>query len=265
MCLYDGSLQIQAPAEDHGHLTKPHLYLVGAGISFPDHLTLESIEIMASCTLICSNLPQSGLETFPEHLRSKCQSLWPIYQDNRNRADNYKDVAQAVIDATVAKPPVAWMTSGHPLIFDSVSQILLKAGRTRGWNVRVVPAISCIDTILAEVKYDPANGLLIYEASGLVLRRLPLIPSFATLLLQPSAFGSEVAHYSSNWMPDLAPLRDYLLRFYGPKQECAFVRSHSMLGGNAQIYSIDLADMASAPFEAIAGSTLFLRARGNCN
>jgi hypothetical protein len=249
---------MEAHANNDKHLTKPHLYLMGAGVSYPEQLTLESIEIMSSCTRICSNLPQSSLDRFPAHLRSKCQSLWPLYQEERKRADNYEDVAQAVIEATAATPPVAWLTSGHPLIFDSVSQYLLEAGRLRGWNIRVVPAISCIDTILAEVGYDPANGMVVYEASGLVIRRLPLIPSFATLLLQPSAFGSEVTHYSAEWSPNLAPLRDYLLRFYGPKHRCAFVRSYSLLGGTAQIYWTDLAQMALSPFEAVAGSTLFV-------
>jgi hypothetical protein len=244
--------------EKREHEAKPRLYLVGAGVSFPEHLTAQTIEILRECKRICSNLPQADLDTLSEDLRSKCQSLWSLYQENRDRADNYRDVAHAVIDATAAAPPVAWMTPGHPLMFDSVSQTLLEAGRSLGWNVQVVPAISCIDTILAEVGYDPANGLLIYEAHGLVMQRLPLIPSFATLLLQPSAFGSDVTHYSTEWSPNLAPLRDYLLRFYQAQYECAFVRSASPQSGPAQIFWIELGKLASAPFDVIAGSTLFV-------
>ena len=140
---------------------KPRLYLLGAGVSFPEHLTLQTLDILGACNRICSNLPQSDLDLLPNDLRIKCRSLWPIYQENRNRSDNYEDVSRAVLEAADNEPPVAWLTPGHPLIFDSVSQSLLKSGRDRGWNVQVTPAISSIDTILAEVGYDPANGLLV--------------------------------------------------------------------------------------------------------
>jgi len=256
--VYLSTIRLEVQVVDNSEQTEPRLYLMGAGVSFPEHLTVQSIDILTACRTICSNLPQLDLETFPENLRSKCQSLWPLYQESRGRADNYRDVAQAVVDAAIAAPPVAWMTSGHPVIFDSVSKILLESGRARGWIVQVVPAVSCIDTILAEVEYDPADGLVVYEATGLVMRRLPLVPSFATMLLQPSAFNSDISHYSTEWSPNLAPLRDYLLQFYRPEHKCAFVRSYSVHGGPARITWIELASMASAPFDAVAGSTLFV-------
>jgi hypothetical protein len=237
---------------------RPRLYLLGAGVSFPEHLTLQTLDILGACNRICSNLPQSDLDLLPSDLRSKCQSLWSIYQENRNRTENYQDVSQAVLHAADTEPPVAWLTPGHPLIFDSVSQNLLKSGRARGWNVQVEPAISCVDTILAEVGYDPANGLLIYEAYSLVMQRLPIIASSATLLLQPSAFGSDLTHYQSTWTPDLSSLRDYLLHYFNPAHACAFVRSHSLQGAPPQICWKQLGELASASADDIAGSTLFV-------
>jgi hypothetical protein len=237
---------------------KPRLYLLGAGVSFPEHLTLQTLDILGACNRICSNLPQSDLDLLPSDRRGKCQSLWSVYQEDRNRTENYQDVSQAVLQAADTEPPVAWLTPGHPLIFDSVSQNLLKSGRARGWNVQVAPAISCVDTILAEVGYDPANGLLIYEAYSLVMQRLPIIPSSATLLLQPSAFGSDLTHYQSTWAPDLSPLRDYLLHYFNPTHSCAFVRSHSLQGAPPQICWKQLGELVSASADDIAGSTLFV-------
>jgi tetrapyrrole methylase family protein/MazG family protein len=241
---------------------KPRLYLLGAGVSFPEHLTLQSLDILAACNRICSNLPQADLDLLPGNLRGKCHSLWSTYQENRNRTDNYQDVCQAVLKAAESEPPVAWLTPGHPLIFDSVSQGLLKLGRAKGWNVQVIPAISCIDTILAEVGYDPANGLLVYEAQALVMQQLPLVPSSATLLLQPSAFGSDLTHYQSMWRPDLTPLRDYILQYFGPDHRCGFVRSHSRQGAPFQICWKALGELASASADDVAGSTLFVPSAG---
>lgn len=234
------------------------LYLVGAGVSFPDHLTLQTIEILTACKKIYTNLPASDLEALPLNLRTKCLSVWSLYQENRAREENYNDIAQAVLDGAADSRPCAWMTPGHPMIFDSVTQTLLKAGRTLGWTVLVVPGISSLDTILAEVGYDPADGLLVHEATALVFQGLPLLPSFAALLLQPSAFGTSATHYSDEWRADLSPLRDYLLRFYSAEHACAFVRSSSTSGELPAISWQQVGDLTSVPTEALVGSTLFV-------
>lgn len=234
------------------------LYLVGAGVSFPDHLTLQTIEILTACNKIYTNLPEPALDALPQNLRVKCLSVWPLYQENRARTENYNDIAQTVIDGAADSRPCAWMTPGHPMIFDSVTQTLLKAGRALGWTVVVAPAISSLDTILAEVGYDPADGLLVHEATALVFQGLPLLPSFAALLLQPSAFGSSITHYSDGWRADLSPLRDYLLRFYAAEHECAFVRSSSANGQLAEIAWQRVGNLTLVPTEALMGSTLFI-------
>jgi hypothetical protein len=238
------------------------LYILGAGVSFPEHITVQTLRILNLCKRICSNLPQVELDKFPENLRAKCTSLWPLYQEDRTRSDNYNDVAEAVLAATASDRPVAWLTPGHPLIFDSVSQTLLQNGPRRGFRVDVGPAISCIDTIMSQLGYDPANGLLIQDATSVVMRNLPLTPSSALLLFQPSAFGSPLTHYESDWSADLSPLRDYLCRFYPPHHPCAFVRSFSPQGGPAQVNWCAIGEITAAPFEVVAGTTLFVPALG---
>jgi tetrapyrrole methylase family protein/MazG family protein len=238
--------------------TQADLYILGAGVWFPEHLTGQTIRILTACKRICSNLPQEDLDSLPPGLRAKCTSLWQLYQENRDRSENYKMVAQAVLDAVAVERPVAWMTPGHPLIFDSVSQALLELAPQQGWKVEVVPAISCIDTVLAQLGYDPAGGLVVYEATSLVGQKLPLLPWFATLLLQPSAFGSSLTHYSSRWTPDLTPLRDHLLNFYPATHRCAFVRSYSPRVGPSQVSWWELGNLTSAEFDVLAGTTLFI-------
>src|SRR4051794_28275559 len=102
-----------------------NLYLVGAGVSFPIHLTVQTIDILTACSRICTNLPDSRLAFLPVDLLSKCDCLWPMYLDERDRSDNYRDVADKVLETVEQMRSVAWMTPGHPYIFDSVSQTLL--------------------------------------------------------------------------------------------------------------------------------------------
>lgn len=235
------------------------VYLVGAGIIFPEQLTIESVEILTLCKRIGTNLPEAILDGLPEDLRAKCVSLWSLYQDGRIRTENYMDVFNAIVELTEVDTPIAWLTPGHPVIFDSVSASLLTEGKVRGWNVRVIPAISSIDTMLAELGYDPAHGMLIHEATGLVRRRIPVTRSIALMLLQPAVFDVNVAIIAGDSAgPDLSPLRDYLCEFYAAEHRCAFIRSASKLGEQDLVTWTLLRDLASVPYDRVAGSTLFV-------
>lgn len=235
------------------------VYLVGAGVVFPEHLTVETIEILSACKRICTNLPESMLQALPQDLRDKCISLWSLYQDGRIRTENYLDVFRAIVELVEIETPVAWLTPGHPVIFDSVSASLINEGKARGWNLRIVPGISSIDTMLAALGYDPAHGMLIHEATGLVRRRIPVSPSMALMLLQPAVFDVNVAIISvGSAGPDLSPLRDYLGEFHSAEHMCAFIRSASRLGEQDLVTWTKLGDLASVPYDMVAGSTLFV-------
>lgn len=239
------------------------IYLTGAGIAFPDHLTVETIDILTSCKRVATNLQERDLEGLPQDLKDKCISLWSLYQDRRVRTENYNDVFNAIVEMAEIERPIAWLTPGHPVIFDSVTAALLKEGKSRGWNVRVVPAISSIDTMLAELGYDPAHGMLIHECTGLVRRRIPLDRTVAAMLLQPAVFDVHVAIIKPGGAgPDLSPLRDYICQFHSPDHTCAFIRSASKVGERDLVTWTALRDMASVPYERVAGSTLFVPPAG---
>src|SRR5208282_6923589 len=118
-------------------------FVAGAGVSFPDHLSVETIDALSLCRVICTNLPEEHLDGLPADLRAKCRSLWPMYIDGRHRLANYADVVEEVLRTGEAAKRIAWLTQGHPMVFDSVSAKLVKKARERGWRVSVLLAISC--------------------------------------------------------------------------------------------------------------------------
>jgi precorrin-6B methylase 1 len=234
-------------------------FIAGAGVSFPEHLSIETIDALGLCKVICTNLPEKHLEGLPEDLRAKCRSLWPMYVDGRHRMANYEAVVEEVLRTGEAAKRIAWLTPGHPMIFDSVSAKLVKKARERGWYVTVLPAISSLDTLLSELEYDPASGLFIHEATVLVSRQIPIPSDVAVMLLQPSAFNTDVAKLTlDSGGPDLVPFQDYLLKFYDGAQRCAFVCSASRYTGPARLIWTTIAAMTSVPYPDLAGSTLFI-------
>lgn len=236
------------------------LYLLGAGVSFPQHLTTETLDILRRCAHVYTNLPETLVSALPSDIARRCTSLWPLYQDKRVRSHNYRDTVEAVLAGAARERPVAWLTPGHPVVFDSVTTALADAGRRGGLRVCIIPAVSCFDTLLADLGYDPAQGLFVHEATALVARKLPLMPSVATLLLQPGVFGSNLAHVTPYEGLDLDPLREHLQQFYPPEHRCAFVRSSSGEGDREQAVWVQLRHLTTAPYDSIVGSTLFVPA-----
>lgn len=237
----------------------PDLYVLGSGVSFPSQLTMETYDALKECAVICTNLREEELEALPRELRSKCVSLWPLYQDGRKRSRNYCDVTRRVLELAEKRRPAAWLTPGHPRVFDSVSTALLSAAQARGWTATVLPGISCFDTLLADVGYDPAGGLAFYEATDLVAHGIPVVPSAATVLLQPSAFFSDKADLTLRGCGrDLAPLRNHLLKYLPGGHRCVFVRSAAGPNGAPFLRWTRLADLASVPYNEYAGGTLFI-------
>jgi uncharacterized protein YabN with tetrapyrrole methylase and pyrophosphatase domain len=253
-------MTMQTPHEPVAPDMLAKLYLIGSGISFPEHLTFQTLEILKRCKHIFTNLPPKELEKIPNALRDRVTGLWEMYKENRSRSDNYQDVIDRVFESISRESPIGWLTPGHPMIFDSVSQALLKLCAANNVTVSIVPAISSLDTIIAQLGVDPADGLFIYEATAAFEQNVYLNNQFATCLLQPSAFGSSLSHYTDAWTPDLRPLSEYLMNFYPPDHRCALVRSFSQAGSSSVCWRT-LANLHQINFDQLAGSTLFIPPR----
>jgi len=235
------------------------LFLVGAGVCFPDQLTSEALEALRRSRAILTIVPQTALRDLTPTLLSKCVTLWHLYEPLRPRAENYRAVVDSVLDRAKEGGTTSWLTPGHPLVFDSVSEGLRREAPPLGITVHVLPAVSCIDTILADVGYEPANGLVIHEATVVVAGRIPLNPDLAAILLQIGVFGTNMPRLTgSEPMPELAPLRDHLLRFFPPEHRVAFVRSRWSSQSPGSVEWTPLARMLEVMKQRVDGTTLFV-------
>jgi hypothetical protein len=239
----------------------PRIYLLGAGIRFPSHLTFETVEVMEKCTHVFTNLPEHLLDRLDGRLRAKCVSLWSLYQDDRFRSDNYRDVIARVLDVASREKPVAWLSPGHPVIFDTVSAGLHEASSQRGWGIRAVASVSCIDTLLADLGYDPAQGLLIHDATTVVRSRIALCPCISTLLLQPSVFDSDLPQISStSQAPTFTALGEYLCQYYPAHHRLGFLRSSTDFRRPHKATWVNISEFESLSFTEVRGSSLFIPA-----
>jgi uncharacterized protein YabN with tetrapyrrole methylase and pyrophosphatase domain len=240
-------------------MINPHVYLMGAGIHFPEHLSMQTIEGLEACQTIFTNLQQQEVDNLPASLRSKTSSLWSLYISGRERTLNYADVVDVVIAGAETSGPVGWLTQGHPTIFDSVTSALLKACKQRDWRFAVLPAISSIDTLLADLGFEAAHGICILDATALVVKKIPLNSMISTVLLQPSALLNNTAQLTRETLSiNLTPLAEHVMKFFPPTHKCTFVRSSTKTLPISNIVSCDIGQLDKVDQLDVAGSSLFI-------
>jgi len=238
---------------------EPDIYVVGAGVRVPGHLTLEALDILGRCREIYTILPQPLHKWFPAELVPQLRSVWPLYESGGLRREIYDREVTMVLDAAGRERPVAYLALGNPVVFDSVTQGVIREGAERGLDVCVIPGISSIDAILVDLNYEVASGLQIFDASSLVSFRIEPRVDAACLLLQLGAFGTNYTTVGYEMQPGaLTPLRDHLLRYYPDEHEVVFVTSAMKWEAKAQVDHILLRDLDHADKLEVRGSSLFI-------
>jgi uncharacterized protein YabN with tetrapyrrole methylase and pyrophosphatase domain len=234
------------------------VYVIGAGVDPPRHLTIEAIEALGDCKEIWTNVPVEVFRRLPENLMPAVRSLKPFYKDNQTRRQNYADVTQHILARAGELGMVAYFTQGHPIIFDSVASNLYNGGAAQRIRVEVIGGISSIDTVLLDVRFDPGGGLQIFEATNFVYNKLKFDTRAALLLFQPSVFGMRTPRLTANAPhPKLEDLRDALLLHYPANHTATFVRSATSFNPPFKI-SVEIGKLDSVAPSATLASSLFI-------
>jgi hypothetical protein len=130
----------------------------------------------------------TGVATKP-FLETLCSRVTPLYQESyaeeRPRVSAYRHIAARVMDAALDHPPVTFAIHGHPMVAAHPPFQILELAHALHVEVTVLPGISAIDGILADLRLDPVvHGMQMYEATDLLLRRRPLQPDVPAIIWQ---------------------------------------------------------------------------------
>jgi uncharacterized protein YabN with tetrapyrrole methylase and pyrophosphatase domain len=238
------------------------VYAIGAGIRLPNHLTVEAIEALYECSQIFTVFATEWASWMPTELVPKLRDLKQYYTPGILRRHSYERQVAEVINAAIQQRPVAYLTRGHPMFFDSVTQGLVDTCKEKQLHLQLLPAVSSIDTILADLNEDVAPGLQIFEASFLVGCRIEPRTDCPCILIQPDIFGT--AYVAIGRKPSasaMAMLRDYLLRFYPSDHQVIYVTSAVREGDKAQLLAFPLSELGGNDANPQSpGASLFLPA-----
>jgi hypothetical protein len=93
--------------------------------------------------------------------------------------------------------------------------MVLGSAKFLGLRTKVLPGISSLDTLFVDLGFDPCTqGVQMYEATDLLLRRRPIQPDVPCFIWQIGAIGSRLYSEALSTAARFSHIRDYLLQFY---------------------------------------------------
>jgi precorrin-2 methylase len=243
---------------------KPYdLYVIGLGVSFPEHLTAQAVEAMAGCCKLFSIVQEPLIPWLPADKVANIEviNLLDSYVDGSLRMENYNRAAEIVLQAKGDGRPVGYVTYGNPMAYDSVAQFIVRRAAEFGRSARVVPGISSLDSILCDLQVDMAPAIQIFEASWLMaFEILPRVDTHV-ILVQMGSFGSYRAHYGRRLEGSaLTRLVNHLSSVYPNDHRVSLVRSTASGEHPEKISSFTLERLSDATAEELSGASLYIPA-----
>jgi hypothetical protein len=242
----------------------PEIYIVGLGIVNVDQVTRETERVVRECNEVL--YVDTGIATrqFLESLCPRVTSLYETsYAEGAHRLDAYSHMAARVVDAALDHPPVAFAVQGHPVVGVQAPFLIRDLAAALGLSVTVLPGVSAMDCLFAELMIDPCLfGLQMYEATDLLLRRRPLQPDVPALIWQVGAVETRLHTMCRSRPERFDGLRTHLLRFYPPTHvvSAVFASPHPLMKSQVIPFAIEAIGRHAA--ELHAGYTLFIPASG---
>jgi uncharacterized protein YabN with tetrapyrrole methylase and pyrophosphatase domain len=235
------------------------IVVVGLGISGVQQLTREAEETIKRCTTTFVTETGTGVVEYLETLCPRVVDLNSSEDVGEHRIVIYRRIASEVVSAAVAEPPVCFATYGHPTMFCYPTTLIQRAALVLELEVMVLPGISFLDTLLVDLNFDPGfDGLQLYEATDLLIRRRPIQVDAACVITQAPTTLDAYNRPTSRNLESLTLLQNYLLEFYPADHAAVLVASkpHPLL--EPLIQPVTLGTLAAALMPVTQLGTLFI-------
>jgi uncharacterized protein YabN with tetrapyrrole methylase and pyrophosphatase domain len=179
-----------ARPRDNVAVNVPEIVIVGLGPGSLSLLTREAEETLLAADRVLFRTAHPAYGWLQERGREPyCFNL--IYQTPGISADAvYEFIADAVMREATTRGRAVYAVPGHPFVFEHSALMLVERGPTNGIAVKIVPGMSFIDLVCAELRLDPWAGLQLCNALDFVDADPPFTPDTALLIAQLSVRAS---------------------------------------------------------------------------
>jgi uroporphyrin-III C-methyltransferase len=166
------------------------LTVVGTGIDVTTQLTPGARAAIEGSDEVLYLVADSVSALRIVNLNPRAHSLDEFYGPDKNRQQTYAEIVETIVASAVAGADVCAVFYGHPGVFAYPGHEALARVREAGLPARMLPAVSALDCLVADLGIDPGRtGLQSYEATYFLLHRPAIDPHAMLLLWQVGMIG----------------------------------------------------------------------------
>jgi len=223
------------------------LVFVGSGIKGAHHITAETIAHIRSADKVLYCVADVVIERKIRLLNENCEDLYELYADDKPRRKTYEEMVEKSLDALAKYNKVCVVFYGHPGIFVWASFTAIQQARRAGINAYMLPAVSSLDCMFADIGFDPSrHGCQIFEATDFLARSRKPDPGASVIILQLGAVGDMGFRFRGYDRRNLPIFVEYLEKFYGQDHEVLLYQAAQYPVCKPIIRKVAIRDIAAA-------------------
>lgn len=235
------------------------LTVVGLGIQFITHVTAQASQAIQCADEVFYIVADGASEYWIKNLKPNAKSLHGHYSTERRRNDSYNAMVAEVIQALQEGANVCLVSYGHPGVFAYPTHESIRQARALGHKARMLPAVSSIDVLFADIGIDPGIvGCQTFEATDFVLYQRQFDPTSHLILLQIGVMGIQTAP-TQEMVPNIEGLQlltERLNQVYEGTHQVAVYEASQFVICDAQIKWCALANLVTSEITGL--STLYI-------
>jgi tetrapyrrole methylase family protein/MazG family protein len=235
----------------------PALIVVGSGIKFLSHLTIEAKAHIEQSDKVLYLVNEPAMKEWLQKANANTESLDDLYFQYDLRAESYRAITDHILSALLESQHVCVVLYGHPAVFAKPALDAVQIAKKRGYHAAVLPGISAEDCLFADLLVDPgSHGCLSLEATDLLLRQKKIDPTCHVVIWQIAVIG--LFHHSASHdnSTGIKLLVTYLHQFYDMNQEVTLYVAAQYPGFEAFIQHLTLEQLINTTIPRIA--TLYI-------
>lgn len=190
---------------------KGSLTVVGSGIKFMSHLTIEAKSVIETADKVLYLVNEPAMREWLSTRLKAAESLEYAYTMHQLRRDTYKTITQAILLALEYHQHICVVLEGHPTVFATPALEAVVEAKKRGIRATILPGISAEAYLFADLLIDPGScGCQSYEATDFLIHRRAFDGHSHLILWQISVIGMLHNAVMYDYTTGLQILVDYL-------------------------------------------------------
>ncbi len=193
---------------------------MGTGIRIIGQLTTESIAWIKQAHAVPYLVYDPLAGGIIEGMNPKARSLSQFYVEGKPRRQCLEAMVRHILTLVQSKSPTCLALLGHPGVFSWLGHEAVRQARAAGFRAKMLPAISAIDCLFADLGIDPGtSGCQCHEAMDFLNSDRAFDPGSLLILWQVGVIGDLSYRRGGYDSSRLAQLVTRLIKIYGTDHE----------------------------------------------